>query len=106
MVLVSVSLILMFYTRAALWLHGVLYIMAGLIKSNPVLALSVTLALIAAGVMKTISIVVNPSHPPFSVVLLFRQVRESLGLPKAVTNLRMLIRSYKLGYQPSWPRSV
>ena len=79
---------LLFIYQAALN-QAVLSIIEGIIKIQPVLLLLATLMVILAGVLTLIPGTVNPPAPPYSVSLLFRQVRIALGITATVNEIDM-----------------
>jgi len=82
------ALLSLYYMRAAAMLHyAVLPIIVSTIKSHLMLQMLITVAVILAGALALIPYAVNPPAPPYSVTLLFRQVRNRVGLPKALTNI-------------------
>ena len=91
MVLV-LALLTLYYMRAAAMLHyAVLPYVVGVIKTSLMLQLLMTLTVIVASALALIPKAVNPPAPPYSVVLLFRQVRIRFGLPAYVNYKTSLV---------------
>ncbi len=104
----ATAYLLFFYRIAAILHYAVLTIIVGAIKTNYVLLLMVSLMALLAGVLTLIPSMVNPPAPPYSVSLLFRQIRVRLGLPQTMTNIEEMLISNKVERVThlNWPRSV